>query len=135
MNTIVVGYDGSECAKRALERATGLCSNGEVLHVVAAEHLMPQVKGAVTIVDPIEVEDCKRALDEAGTMLRERGIAAKLVEGRGDPAKVLVNEAQTANADLIVVGTHGRGPIGRSLLGSVSTSVIHHAPCDVLVVR
>ena len=68
-------------------------------------------------------------------MLRERGIATKLIEARGDPAKLLVTEAKTANADLIIVGTHGRGSLGRSLLGSVGTSVVHHAPCDVLVVR
>ena len=135
MKAIVVGYDGSDCAKRALERATGLCGNGEVLHVVAASHLTPQVKGAVTFADPIEAEDCRRALDEAGTMLRERGIASKLIEARGDPAKLLVSAAKAANADLIVVGTHGRSSVGRSLLGSVSTSVVHHAPCDVLVVR
>lgn len=135
MKAIVVGYDGSGCAKRALERAAGLCTNGEVLHVVAAEPLMPQGKGSVTAVDPIEVEECKRALNEAGTMLSERHITAKLVEVRGDPAKALVNEAEAANAGLLVVGTHGGGPIGRSLLGSVSTDVVHHAPCDVLVVR
>jgi nucleotide-binding universal stress UspA family protein len=39
------------------------------------------------------------------------------------------------NADLIVVGTHGRGRVGRALLGSVSTGVVHHAACDVLIVR
>jgi nucleotide-binding universal stress UspA family protein len=135
MNAIVVGYDGSECARRALERAAELCANGNVLHVVAAEHIMPQVKGSVSVVDPIEVEDCKQALDEAGSMLRERGVASKLVEVRGDPARAIIDEARTAQADLIVVGTHGRGPIGRSFLGSVSTSVAHHAPCDVLIVR
>ena len=83
MKAIVVGYDGSECAKRALERAAGLCTSGEVLHVVAAEPLMPQGKGSVTAVDPIEVEECKRALNEAGTMLSERHITAKLVEVHG----------------------------------------------------
>lgn len=135
MKTIVVGYDGSECARRALERATELCEDGAALHVVAVTRIMPHVKGAAGALDPIETEDSKRALEEAGAMLRERGITTKLVEGRGDPAATLVDEATAVNADLIVVGTHGRGFAGRAVLGSVSTSVVQHAPCDVLVVR
>lgn len=135
MNAIVVGYDGSEYAKRALDRAAALCDNGTVLHVVAAEQIMPQVRGSSGAVDPIEVEDRQQALEEAGAMLRERGISAKLVEARGDPAKMIVREAEAAGAELIVVGTRGRGPAGRALLGSVSTSVVQKAPCDVLVVR
>lgn len=135
MKAIVVGYDGSECARRALERAAELCANGATLHVVAAAEIMHQVKGSMGAVDPIGAEESEHALKEAGAMLRERGIAAKLIEARGDPAKMLVREAETADAELIVVGTHGRGLAGRSLLGSVSTSVVQKAPCDVLVVR
>jgi nucleotide-binding universal stress UspA family protein len=135
MAAIVVGYDGSECARRALERAAGLLADGDELHVVAAGRITAGVKGSVGAVDPIEAEDIRSALDEAGTLLRERGIEPRLVEGRGDPAKVLTSEAQEVNADLIVVGTHGRGPVGRAVLGSVSTGVVHHAACDVLVVR
>ncbi|MCC7187016.1 MAG: universal stress protein [Acidobacteria bacterium] len=135
MKAIVVGYDGSECARRALERAAELSGDGETLHVVAARQIMPHVRGGMTAVDPIAAENSEQALEEAGTMLRERGIATKLVEASGDPATALIDEAKAADADLIVVGTHGRGLAGRSLLGSVSTSVVHHAPCDVLVVR
>ena len=53
---------------------------------------------------------------------------------RGTPAQQIVERAEDWGADLIVVGSHGRGFWGR-LLGSVSNSVIHHAPCSVLVVR
>jgi nucleotide-binding universal stress UspA family protein len=112
-----------------------LCTNDEVVEVVSAVRLMPQVKGAVTIVDPIEAEEAKRALEEAGSMLRERGISAKLVEGHGEPGRVIAKEAEEAKADLIVVGTHGRRAVGRAVLGSVSTGVLHQAHCDVLVVR
>jgi nucleotide-binding universal stress UspA family protein len=50
---------------------------------------------------------------------------------------VLVQEAEESGADLIVVGTRGLSATRRALrlMGSVSTNVIHHAPCDVLVVR
>src|SRR5262245_44835705 len=53
---------------------------------------------------------------------------------RGSPEQQIVDEAKRWNADLIVVGSHGRGFWGR-MLGSVSDAVIHHAPCSVLVVR
>lgn len=52
----------------------------------------------------------------------------------GFPDKTIIEEATSWNADLIVVGSHGRGFWGR-LLGSVSNGVVHHAPCSVLVVR
>lgn len=52
----------------------------------------------------------------------------------GPPAKVIVEKAESWGADLIVVGSHGRGFWGR-MLGSVSDGVLHHAPCSVLVVR
>ena len=53
----------------------------------------------------------------------------------GSPARVIVDEAKDWDADLIVVGSHGRGFWGRLTLGSVSDAVVHHAPCSVLVAR
>lgn len=52
----------------------------------------------------------------------------------GFPDRLIVDKAKEWDADLIVVGSHGRGFWGR-LLGSVSTGVVHHAPCSVLVVK
>ena len=53
---------------------------------------------------------------------------------RGSPDQQIIEKAKEWNADLIVVGSHGRGFWGR-MLGSVSDGVVHHAPCSVLVVR
>lgn len=53
---------------------------------------------------------------------------------RGAPDQQIIEKAKEWNADLIVVGSHGRGFWGR-MLGSVSNGVVHHAPCSVLVVR
>jgi nucleotide-binding universal stress UspA family protein len=135
MRTIVVGYDGSDGAKRALDRAVELSQNETALELVAVARLSTPVKGAVSAVDPIHAEECARALQDAKALLKARGISAKLVQGRGDPARVIALEAENTGADLVVVGTHGHGVVGRALLGSVSTGVLHHATCDVLVVR
>lgn len=53
----------------------------------------------------------------------------------GWPKEVIVNEAERYGADVVVVGSHGYGPIRRFFLGSVSLFVAHHAPCSVLIVR
>jgi nucleotide-binding universal stress UspA family protein len=82
-------------------------------------------------------EDAERAreLQEATAILKEHGVEATAVERRGDAATMILDEAEADGADLIVLGTRGLGSGKRWLLGSVSTKVLHHATCDVLVVR
>jgi nucleotide-binding universal stress UspA family protein len=53
----------------------------------------------------------------------------------GSPKHVIVDEANTWGADLIVVGAYGHGALERSVLGSVPQAVVHHAPCSVEIVR
>jgi nucleotide-binding universal stress UspA family protein len=85
--------------------------------------------------DPADREARTQALAQAREYLEGKGITGVYVEGHGNPADVIVQEADDSGADLIVVGTRGRNAAQRVLLGSVSTNVVHHAPCDVLVVR
>ena len=66
---------------------------------------------------------------------RARGITVSFLVWTGDPGESIVSAAEAEGADLVVVGTHGRGTIGRLLLGSVSDHVVRNAPCPVLVVR
>jgi nucleotide-binding universal stress UspA family protein len=84
---------------------------------------------------PEEDEERKRQLAEAMAALKARGVAAKAVERRGDAAEAIVYEAQQEGAELIVLGTRGLNAAKRWLMGSVSTRVVQHAPCNVLVVR
>jgi len=69
-----------------------------------------------------------------------RHLAANLPEVRewiehGSPASKIVEVAKAWPADLLVIGSHGRGQVGGLILGSVSQAILHHAPCPVLVVR
>lgn len=81
----------------------------------------------------------KRIVDEAENMVRNRftgsedQVATLVVTD--SPGKAIIEEAERWHADLIVVGSHGRGFWGRTFLGSTSDRVLHHAPCSVLVVR
>jgi nucleotide-binding universal stress UspA family protein len=138
MKRIVVGFDGSEHARKALERALELAGDETSFAVVAAadvSRLMRDPAGGASPVDPADAESRSEALAEARRVLEERGIEATFVEGLGHPADVIIQEAEESGADLIVVGTRGLGTAKRILLGSVSSHLVHHAPCDVLVVR
>lgn len=133
---IVVGYDGSETAKRALERAAALAEpDDEVVVVAAAEiHARPVLTEGAQL-DPSEVHRRRRDLEEAKAFLAERGLEADVVLGQGDPGSVIVDVAKEREADLIVVGHRGTSPIERLLMGSVSTKVVNRADRDVLVVH
>ena len=116
---VLVGYDGSESAGRALDTAAGLIGYGSTL--------------AVASVAPTG-ESAEAVLEEARERLLERHVAASYVLRHGDTADQLVEAALMLDADLIVVG--GRAQNGDvSGLGRVSHDVLEHAPCDVLVVR
>lgn len=75
-------------------------------------------------------------VEEVQKSISEKYPKAKLTTEilHGAPDQQIIERAKEWNADLIVVGSHGRGFWGR-LLGSVSDGVVHHAPCSVLVVR
>jgi nucleotide-binding universal stress UspA family protein len=131
---IVVGYDGSDAANRALQRAADLASNaGQIVVVASAE---PHARTGIETgshLDFSEFEQRREALEEAHRLVSERGIEVESVEAQGDPGTAIVDAAK--DADLIVVGSRGLNPVQRILLGSVSSKVVHRATCDVLVVR
>lgn len=66
---------------------------------------------------------------------RDSGVPTAFLVWEGDPGEAIVDAAQAEHADLIVLGTHGRTGVNRSLFGSVSDHVVRHAPCPVVVVR
>ena len=118
---IVVGYDGSEAAKRALERATTIAGEHNRIVVVAAAE--SRARTGITEGD----------LDDARALLSKRGMEAETIEAQGDPGDVIVEAAK--DADLAIVGSRGLNPLQRLLMGSVSSKLLHRAECDVLVVR
>ena len=77
-------------------------------------------------------EQLAQALVERG---RELGIEVTFLVWTGDPGDIIVEAARAEHADMVLVGSHGRGAVGRLFLGSVSEHVVRNAPCPVLVVR
>lgn len=137
MDNIVVAFDGSDHSRRALERAAQLAGKGAGVTVVSAVNVRPHAGRGPghPPVDPEEAAERRQELEEAESFLATAGLEVRAVAGVGDPADTIVDEARDWGADLIVLGTRGLGGAQRLVLGSVSTKVLHQAPCDVLVVR
>lgn len=137
MKMIVVGYDETEPAKRALERAATMAkafgSTVLVTSVAPVGASGPRGGGAVDPADPPELH--AQELDHAASTLAAAGITAETIPGVGDPAEAIVLLAEQRGADLIVVGTRELGFMQRMLGQSVSSAVTRHAPCDVLIVH
>lgn len=123
---ILLATDGSEYSRAALVRAgTVAAACGlpvSVLSVVAPSHGQDRRAQA------------QRAVDAALTTLRDQGVTAEGKVAEGRPDEVIVAQAK-AQADLIVMGSHGRTGLLGVLLGSVSERVIGAAECPVLVAR
>jgi nucleotide-binding universal stress UspA family protein len=81
-----------------------------------------------------EIHEEHRLVQEAAAAMRSEGLEATGLLVEGPPAKTLLEEAARLEVDMIIVGSHGRGALFRALLGSVSSGVIRHATCPVLVV-
>jgi nucleotide-binding universal stress UspA family protein len=141
----VVGVDGSETATAALRWAVDEASlRDATLVAVLAWTFVPPAAiadpgvipvAATTMIDDLDAErtGATRALDAALDGVSTGGVQVERIVSEGSPGDVLVEAA--AGADLVVVGSRGRGGIKSALLGSVSSHVAHHAPCPVVIVR
>ena len=139
MKTIVVGYDETEAAKRALARAAELATafNAKVIVTSVAQVLVGGAAargiGPVDSVDPPELH--REELKHAAAFLGERDIDAEYSVALGDPATEILKLAESRGADLIVVGTREARLLERLIDPSVSGSVQRRAHCDVLIVH
>ena len=132
---IVVGYDDTEPAKRALDKAADLArAFGATVTVTSVAPVF--VGRGIGPVDPVDPPSAHREeLTHAAQHLADRGIEADYLVALGDPAAEIVELAEQRSADLIVVGTREPGLLQRLLGLSVSGAVERKAHCDVLVVH
>ncbi|WP_067185040.1 universal stress protein [Microtetraspora niveoalba] len=134
---IVVGVGESEECDPALAYAFEEAAlRGARLRAVSAWELPVHILGPEVVYDVDEIQHAFRqaAMDKLGD-LQERfpDLEVTLDIVRGHPVAALVDASE--KADLVVVGSRGRGAIGAAVLGSVSRGVLHHARCPVAVVR
>jgi len=137
MQKIVLGYDDTEAAQRALERvATIARAFSSELIVTSVAPILTGIGRTAGPIDPVD-PPAKHAeeLATARSYLDGVGLTAEYVPAVGDPADTIVELANERAADLIVVGTREPGVLQRVLGQSVSNSVARHAHCDVLIVH
>jgi nucleotide-binding universal stress UspA family protein len=137
---IVVGIDESEPSVRGLRKAIDMATALEAeLHVIHAVHIPGTLLAVLNQVpaDIVQIEKAQRdsVWAVADPLLEEASIEVKRVDLNGYPADAVVEYAEGIGADLIVIGSRGRGELAALFLGSTSHRILHLADCDVLVVK
>lgn len=139
---IVVPTDFSDCAREAWSMAKRL--GGAPGSELILTHVLTEVprfgEGVLTAQSASEIEAAARrwaeaTLEEWAAAARAEGLKARSALRTGVAYQEIVALARDERADLIVIGTHGRGGLNRVLLGSVADRVVRLAPCPVLTMR
>lgn len=145
---ILIATDGSEYGRHAVAECCrmfpdlasheiSIISVYEDAYPIGTEAYIPVSTYSEQLTDALR-KSAESAVSESKAQMEE-AFAGKNLNIRtstvlGSPDQAIVNKAAEWEADLVIVGSHGRGFWGR-LLGSVSDGVVHHSPCSVLVVR
>jgi nucleotide-binding universal stress UspA family protein len=164
MNTIVIGYDGSDAAERALRRAAEIAEAFSARLVVVSVSTSPYAPAPVSVLEltaepvpptlagpvapggtvpvpapapapPDPEELARRQLERARMSLASRKVETEYVVELGDPAERLLDVADQRDADLIVVGSREHGFLERLLGRSVDEAVARRSERDVLLVH
>ena len=145
---VVVGYDGSDSARRAVARAVRAAGpRGQVILVTVEPKMHDDGIVAEQLVEPgdqpsqllaeahaIAARTCATDATDTDTDADATDVRTVAVARQGNPADEILEAARAADADLIVVGRTGKSFLARAILGSVAVRVVQLARCDVLVV-
>ncbi len=146
---ILIATDGSDFSRAAIEeccRILDMSADTTVKIVSIYEQMAPMATEPFAIsaqyyqeMMDLERKQCLSFVEDSAAQIKrsfpDSNLSIETEVRLGAPAQVIVDEAKEWNADLIVVGSHGRGFWGRLTLGSVSDAIVHHAPCSVLIAR
>jgi nucleotide-binding universal stress UspA family protein len=140
MKKILIATDGSPASREAtafgLELAQEHAAEVTFLHVVPVLDRAAAAGIGFPAAVPHRVDEVdRRPLEDALAVAAEQDVDAKVELLAGEPVDEIVAYADSLDADLIVLGSRGRGAVATALLGSVSRGVLHEAHRPVLVVR
>lgn len=135
---IVVGIDFSPCSDAALRwtanHAAAWGSKVVAVHGLGVSALSPDYEPSANFVPMVDAIIEEREA-EVRTHLDAVEIEGDIIIDRASPAESILDAARDRRADLLVLGTHGRGALGRLMLGSVASRVLRHPPCATVVVH
>jgi nucleotide-binding universal stress UspA family protein len=148
LKKILISIDGSENGSRALDAAIQLAKafSAELLVVSVAPRILPTVYSPIGVAGPVLdysayyealERDTKKIVEDGVQRAKQqsinvRGEALKTVSS---VAEAIISEGEKEKVDLIVVSTRGLGGFKKLVLGSVSSALVAHAACSVMVVR
>ncbi|MBI3940860.1 MAG: universal stress protein [Acidobacteria bacterium] len=140
VNNIVMATDFSEASLIALETALSLALESKatlhLLHVVELPATGdPEAVGEVEALAGRLCDEGKQRLEALIPENKEQDLTIETAVLRGSPASQIARFAKRIEADLLVVGTHGRRGWARVVMGSTAEQLLRHAPCQVLVVK
>jgi nucleotide-binding universal stress UspA family protein len=129
LRTILVGADGSDDAARAMVFAGRLATD------VGADLLVVNATGSrdAQRERPVELDTRREWVEEWCAPLRQAGVPYRIEVVRGDPRSTVMDAARDAAADLVVVGSRGRGVVTKMVLGSVAASLVEGSEVPVTV--
>ena len=129
--------------ERILVPVEGTDTDGPVLEHIA--RLAPAVGAEVVLLRvahyhtrderTCELEDAEADLERAAELLRSRGVTVRAVMAHGEPAEVILAQAQELKPDLIAMATHGHGWAKRIVLGSVADHIRHNSDVPLLLLK
>jgi nucleotide-binding universal stress UspA family protein len=144
MKPVMLATDGSPTAEKATATAIDLARQlGTELVIVSVWDIAYAGYSAMGFAPiPMNGElaklgerEVRKVITEAAARAEEAGVETRSVVLRGSPVDAICEAAENVAPQLLVIGSHGWGAMKRALFGSVSTGVLHHATCPVLVVR
>lgn len=141
-NRVLIPTDGSDAVRPAVETALNLAETyNATLHVLYVVDQPASVSGTGegftgldNLLDELE-EEGHRATDAIAARAKDSDIETKAAVRRGNPRDDILTYATEHDMDLIVMGTHGRTGVKRTLLGSVTEAVVRHSEIPVLTVH
>jgi nucleotide-binding universal stress UspA family protein len=144
MKKILAAIDGSEVSEKVLQKSKAIAEKyqSEVLVMTIVKRMMPNYHyrmgadfGHTHLVDKDDEEIGKRMMEHAKEVFKDYPGKFDTLLAHGEPADGILEIADREQPDLLIMGSRGLGGFKRVMLGSVSTKVLHHANCDVMVVK
>ena len=137
-NKILIAVDSSEyamkAAKKGLELAHQLNAKAALLFVVDKSEAMGNIDAGILPAEALIVlkKEAEQTLDELAEMYNGKGLMKFMPEGH--PTEDIIKTAETWEADLIVLGTHGRTGLRHLLMGSIAEHIVRHSKIPVMIV-
>lgn len=139
MKKILIAHDGSKSSDKALKKAVELAINLNgsltVLSVIPELYLTELSSEDRNRIFEVLSRETTEAMEKIRKSLAGKSMDVKTLIRQGEPAEKILETAQKMKADLIITGSHGRHGTKKFLLGSVSSKVVDHSKCPVMVVK